>query len=243
MKPGRRDVLIASGLWIVLGSPAFAQPGVARRLRLTNANTGDTFNGFYRDADGPIPNAIADLAVLLRDHHANKIGPVHIETLDFLADVMDAARQDRAIVLSAYRTPKTNAMLRATMFGVAEKSQHLLGRAVDVAFDQRLEYAQRAALGMKRGGVGWYPHSGFIHLDSGPVRSWEIDRTGLKTMLASHSHGHRNQTAVLASSKQDGPVASRSEPGPLLTRYLEVTDRLKALRMDARRAFLSRHPR
>ena len=184
----RRDLLIASGVWLVLSRAALAQPAVPRRLDMKNANTGETFNGPYRDENGPIPAAMSDLAVFLRDHHVNKIGPVHLETLDFLADVMDAVGQEHATVLSAFRTPETNAMLRTRYFGVAEKSQHLVGRAIDVTFDARLGDAEKAALAMQRGGVGWYPNSHFIHLDSGPVRSWQYEFGGLDAMLGRLPH-------------------------------------------------------
>ena len=180
----RRALLIAAGVCVLVPVCVLGQPLVGRRLKLRNANTGETFNGFYRDANGPILEAMADLAVLLRDHHANKIGPLDIATLDFLVDVLDAVGQTSAVVLSAYRTPETNAKLAATMFGVAEKSQHILGRAVDISLDSRLVDAEIAARRMKRGGVGWYPRSQFIHLDSGPVRSWELDGSGLDTLLA-----------------------------------------------------------
>jgi uncharacterized protein YcbK (DUF882 family) len=216
----RRDLLIASGVWVALAGRALAQPSIGRRLRLKNAHTGDKFDGLYRDQTGPIPSAIADLAVLLRDHHANKIGPVHVETLDFLADVMDSVGQTGAVILSAYRTPETNAMLRATMFGVAEKSQHLLGRAVDISLEARLDDARTAALGMKRGGVGWYPRSRFIHLDTGPVRSWEMDGSGLDTILTG------NIERILA--------------GHPLRRPTTVKERLALHRALARHEFLTR---
>jgi uncharacterized protein YcbK (DUF882 family) len=182
--PSRRELLIAAGLCVFFGARAVAEPSVSRRLKLKNAHTGETFEGLYRDADGPIPAAMADLAVLLRDHHVNKIGPVHVETLDFLADVMAAVGVTPATILSAFRTPETNAKLAATYFGVAEKSQHLLGRALDVTFDTRLPDARTVARKMGRGGVGWYPRSHFIHLDTGPPRSWERDGTGLEILLA-----------------------------------------------------------
>jgi uncharacterized protein YcbK (DUF882 family) len=243
IKHSRRDLLIASGAWLVFGGRALAQPRITRRLRLKNANTGETFDGPYCDSAGPLPNAIADLAVFFRDHRANKIGPVHIETLDFLADVMDAVGQNRATVLSAYRTQKTNALLRATIFGVAEKSQHLLGRAIDVALDQRLADARQAALDMKRGGVGWYPRSHFIHLDSGPVRAWEIKGLGLETTLADRATVYPKSPITNPVPEQRTPLARFSERGPSLARYVDATDRLKELRGDARRAFLMRHPR
>jgi uncharacterized protein YcbK (DUF882 family) len=191
----RRELLLATGLTLVFRT-ASATPGVPRRLKLYNAHTKETFDGPYRDADGPLADAMSDLAGLLRDHHVNKVGPLDVSTLDFLADVMDATSQQRATILSAYRTPETNRRLRATTFGVAERSQHLYGRALDVAFDSRLADAERAALGMRRGGVGWYPRSQFIHLDTGPVRSWSLDGSGYGSLLGigggdSSERGHR----------------------------------------------------
>jgi uncharacterized protein YcbK (DUF882 family) len=209
----RRDLLIATGLCIIVRGAAAAQPSLGRRLTLKNANTGESFDGYYRDESGPIPGAMVDLAAFLRDHHANKIGPVNVATLDFLADVLDAVGQTGATVLSAYRTPETNARLAATRFGVAEKSQHLLGSAVDVAFDRRMADAETVARRMRRGGVGWYPRSHFIHLDSGPARSWEMDGTGLDAVLAGRSPGHPHS----------------------------VADRMALHRALARRDFLTRH--
>ena len=179
----RRDLLIATGLCLVLPEAALAQGAPPRRLDLKNANTGETFNGPYRDRDGPIPAAMIDLAVFLRDHHVNKVGPVHVETLDFLADVMEAVGETHATVLSAYRTPETNRKLREQYFGVAEKSQHLLGKALDITFSGQVAKAEKAALTMQRGGVGWYPDSHFIHIDTGPVRHWEIDGGGIENFL------------------------------------------------------------
>ena len=180
---GRRELLAATGVCILLGKKALALPIGGRRLSLKNAHTGESFRGPYRDATGPLPGAISDLAVFLRDFHAGKSGPVDIGLLDFLADVMAAANQAGATVLSAYRTRETNERLKATMFGVAEQSQHLLGRAIDVTFDSRLAGARLAALAMKRGGVGWYPSSHFIHIDSGPTRSWELDGANFDRLL------------------------------------------------------------
>ena len=186
----RRDLLLATGVSILLRKNAFALPDGARRLALKNAHTGETFNGPYRDATGPLPSAVSDLAVFLRDFHADKSGPVDIGVLDFLADVMAATNQSGATVLSAYRTRETNEHLRVTTFGVAEQSQHLLGRAVDVTFDRHLAGVRKVALAMKRGGVGWYPDSHFIHLDSGPIRSWELDGSDFDGLPGPLQPGH-----------------------------------------------------
>jgi uncharacterized protein YcbK (DUF882 family) len=189
----RRDLLIATG--VLMSMPRLASalprvPSLPRRLDLKNANTGESFIGPYRDRDGPIPSAVTDLAHFLRDHHADKEGPVSIPTLDFLADVMDAVGQTKATILSAYRTPETNRMLRERYFGVAEKSQHLLGKALDVTFDGNVAKAEQAALALNRGGVGWYPNSHFIHIDTGPSRHWELDYIGVDTMLLDHVPRH-----------------------------------------------------
>jgi uncharacterized protein YcbK (DUF882 family) len=228
----RRDLLIATGLTILapggLGTGeaapvALSRPSFPRRLRLKNVHTGETFDGPYRDETGPIPGAITDLAHFLRDFHVNKVGPLDVGTLDFLVDVMEAVGETNASVLSAYRTPETNARLRATMFGVAEKSQHLYGRAIDVSFDRRLLDAETAARRMARGGVGWYPRSHFVHLDTGPTRSWEMDGTGLDRVLS----------------------ASAGDVGRVLHEHqhpLRVADRLARHRALARSEFLHRKP-
>jgi hypothetical protein len=96
---------------------------------------------------------------------------------------MGAIGADTAVILSAYRTPETNALLARTTFGVAENSQHLYGRALDVHFPTRLAEAMIVAREMKRGGVGWYTKSGFMHIDTGPVRNWDLDESGLGSLL------------------------------------------------------------
>jgi uncharacterized protein YcbK (DUF882 family) len=197
MNMRRRELLIAAGVTLVLGPRAWALPILPpRRLALKNANTGESFAGPYRDADGPIPNAMADLAHFLRDHHANKVGPIDIGVIDLLSDLMATIGQSSGTVLSAFRTPETNRMLRARYFGVAEKSQHLLGKALDVTFAARLGDAEQTALRMKRGGVGWYPRSHFIHIDTGPVRHWQLDGGGLDDMLRGNAPGRMDLAAL-----------------------------------------------
>jgi hypothetical protein len=161
-----------------------------------------------------------DLAIFLRDHHEGLSGPVYVETMDFLADVIEASGQTHATVLSAYRTKKTNAMLAARIFGVAEKSQHLAGRAIDITLNSNLSPAARVARKMARGGVGWYPHAHFIHLDSGPIRNWTID-----------ARVERTRNGRVYDIFQPAKIA---ESGKALKRPLTVKERLQLQRAVAK---------
>ena len=138
-----------------------APPPGPSRLRLTNPHTGETFDGAYRDDNGVIPSAMAELAVFLRDFHSGEIIAMDVGVLDFLAAVIGTVGETEAQILSAYRTRATNEMLARTTFGVAENSQHLYGRALDIHLGNKLGEAMQAARAMQRGGVGWYPYSGF----------------------------------------------------------------------------------
>jgi uncharacterized protein YcbK (DUF882 family) len=158
-------------------------PPPLRRLKLFNAHTGETFSGPYRDDTGPIAMAMEDLSAFLRDHYSGETIAYDVAAIDFLAAVMDAVGVTRATVLSAYRSRETNAMLARTNFGVADNSQHIYGRALDIYLPARLDEAMEAARAMRRGGVGWYPDSHFIHLDSGPVRNWTLDGSGFERLL------------------------------------------------------------
>src|SRR6516225_6257524 len=181
----RRFLLRAAGLLSAIPYRGWATPVASGRLRLRliDAHTGAIFDGAYRDANGPIARVMDELCVFLRDQHSGRMTSIHVGVIDFLAHVMAATGQTSAVVLSAFRTPETNAMLARTTFGVAENSQHLYGRALDVRFPARLADAMTVARAMRRGGVGWYPHSGFIHLDTGPVRNWDLDEDGLQDLL------------------------------------------------------------
>lgn len=236
MQIKRRDLLLAAGLTLVFGTSASARilieggqdtllsHSTPRRLNLRNARSGETFSGPYRDAIGPLPDAMIELSWFLRDHHEGVRGPLYIETLDFLADVIDRSGHPHATVLSAYRTKKTNAMLATKYFGVAEKSQHLAGRAIDVTLDSRLEQAAGTARSLSRGGVGWYPKSHFIHLDSGPVRNWTIEL----------SVGRRGAKSGTQEAPADIFDTDRILSGQKPKRPLTVQQRLKLQRALAK---------
>ncbi len=189
-----------------------------QRLRLINLHTREKFEGPYRSDSGPLPDAMTELSVFLRDSRSSATIGIDIAVIDFLAAVMEAVGAQSAGILSAYRTPETNAKLARTTFGVAENSQHLYGRALDVRLETKLADAVRVARAMKRGGVGWYPRSGFLHIDSGPVRNWDIGETGLGSLLLDGRRERSNDT--IAKDRRYTPELRRSgqlQPGMDLT--------------------------
>src|SRR6266850_393990 len=187
-------------------------PPQPHRLILGNPHTGERFSGVYRDDNGPIPRVMEDLSVFLRDFHSGEKTDIDVGVIDFLAGVMQAVGQTSATTLSAYRTAETNAKLAHTHFGVAENSQHIYGRALDVHFGDKLADAMKAARAMQRGGVGWYPHSGFMHMDTGPVRNWDLDHPKLVTLLAGSRRAKFNKKGHMVVSGKTQAVAARRQP-------------------------------
>ena len=232
-------------------------PPQPHRLNLVNQHTGETFSGFYRDDNGPIPRVMEELSVFLRDFHSGEKIDFDVGVLDFLSGVMQTVGQTHATIFSAYRTPETNAMLSKSHFGVAENSQHLYGRALDVHFGDKLADAMKAARAMQRGGVGWYPHSGFIHMDSGPVRNWDLEHKELGTLLVGNrkvrfdkrgnllvssreraANGGKLPTVLRGGEMAGGKTASIVQTS---AQPLTVKDRLARLRTLARAEYFARH--
>ena len=146
----------------------------ARRLRLVNAHTGERFDGAYRVRDTYIDESLAKLAHLMRDHRADREHEIDPGLYDILHDLH--ARLDTDVpfrVLSGYRAPETNASLRKRSSGVARYSLHMEGRAADIHLPgTATSVLRREALALRAGGVGYYSSSGFVHVDTGDVRSW-----------------------------------------------------------------------
>lgn len=146
-----------------------------RTLSLCNLHTGEAVrNVIYWDRGRYVPDGIEEISYLLRDHRTNEIKVMDPAVLDILLALRYRLGQPRLYnVVSGYRSPKTNAMLREHTPGVARKSMHVEGKAVDIRVPGvDLAYVRRAAVGLHRGGVGYYPQSDFIHVDSGRVRQW-----------------------------------------------------------------------
>jgi len=151
---------------------AMTQP--ERRIRLANAHTWEKLDIVYW-ADGEyIPEAMADISHLMRDHRANRskaMDPNLIDQLHVLVSVLDT--KERVHVLSGYRTTETNAALRKRSSGVAKYSLHMEAKALDLNIPGfSAKDIQTAAMSMKAGGVGYYRSSGFVHIDTGRVRAW-----------------------------------------------------------------------
>ncbi|PWC95273.1 hypothetical protein AEJ54_07260 [Azospirillum sp. Sp 7] len=161
---------------LVPAAPALAAPlaGGVRRLTLHNINTNEQFSGVYW-ADGAYrPDALKKLDVLLRDHRAKQVGRYDPRLFDVLARLHQTLDSDEPFrVICGYRSRRTNAMARRRSRGVAKESYHTRGMAIDVMLpDVELKAIATAARSMEAGGVGYYPRSGFVHIDTGPVRTW-----------------------------------------------------------------------
>lgn len=123
-----------------------------------------------------IDSALSDINRFLSDFRSHDSIAIDTDLLDLIYDIRQSlGSTGRYEVISAYRSPDTNEMLRTRRgdSGVAKKSQHLLGKAIDVRLDDvKLTKLRDAAIAMKRGGVGYYLESDFIHIDTGAVRRW-----------------------------------------------------------------------
>src|SRR5260221_7639847 len=218
-------------------------PPQPHRLILNNPHTGETFSGIYRDDNGPIPRVMEELSLFLRDFHSGEKTDFDVGVIDFLSGVMLAVGQTSATILSAYRTAETNAKLAQTHFGVAENSQHIYGRALDVHFGDKLADAMKAARAMQRGGVGWYPHSSFMHIDTGPVRNWDLDHPKLVTLLVANRRAQFNKKGDMLVGKRGSPAAGKVQTAVLRGEGpLSVRDRLARLRSLARAQYAAHKP-
>ena len=145
-----------------------------RRISLYNTNTGEAVDTVYWAGGRYIGEALTQIDRLLRDHRTGKIAPTDLALIDLLYRVRRRMRSRRPWhVISGYRSPTSNEALRKKIPGVAKKSLHSLGKAVDVRLPGRTQMAlRRVSHFMRAGGVGLYPGSAFVHLDTGAVRHW-----------------------------------------------------------------------
>jgi len=144
------------------------------KVAFRNGHTGDTFAGTYRVGGKYLPEAFDRINYVLRDFRSGDVFPIDPRAIDILYSLQRKTGQRDALeVLSGYRCPRTNAMLNKTTSGVARKSLHLTGQAIDIRQPgYSTSRLRNAAVGLKAGGVGYYPASNFVHVDTGRVRHW-----------------------------------------------------------------------
>ncbi len=172
----RRFVLAGlAGLVATPAAPAILSgKGEFRHLHLSNARTGEWLHTVYWVEGEYIPEALDSISHLLRDWREDETAPIAPATIDIIAatqKILDCREPFQ--VISGYRTPKTNAMLRSRSRGVARNSYHVKGMAADLTLKSRsTRQIAGAAKSLSAGGVGTYSRAEFVHLDSGPVRDW-----------------------------------------------------------------------
>jgi uncharacterized protein YcbK (DUF882 family) len=148
-----------------------------RVLSFFNTHTGERLKTSYCCGGVYQPSALEDINYILRDFRANEIKPIDPKLLDLLHELGGTLETDRPFhIISGYRSPQTNAMLRdrgGARTGVASHSLHMDGKAIDIRLPGvKLDHLRAAARSLKLGGVGYYPASNFVHVDTGRVRFW-----------------------------------------------------------------------
>jgi len=146
----------------------------ARQLSFYHTHTQLSLDVVYYENGEYVDSALNEINRFLKDFRTGDIAEMDPKLLDILHDVRAELGSDETYeVISAYRSPKTNELLRSKSGGVARNSQHLLGNAIDVRLrGVQIEKLRDTALDIKRGGVGFYKQSDFVHMDTGRVRRW-----------------------------------------------------------------------
>ena len=185
----RRAFLRASSVVALSAVSSFAVPALAkvaapavigtkdidcRTLVMNNIQNGEKVKSDYWVDGNYVPEELAQLNKFLRDYRNNKVVPIDPKLLDLVHQLGDTVDARSGIeIICGYRSPETNAWLRQHSDGVAEHSLHMKAQAIDMCIPGRsLKKVNEAALALGLGGVGYYPDSNFIHVDTGRVRRW-----------------------------------------------------------------------
>lgn len=156
------------------GPAQVSAANAVRRLSLINLHTGDTFSDAYAQNGVLIPDALQAITHVMRDHRSNEEHAIDPRLLNMLCDLRgDLETNAPYQIISGYRSPTTNARMHAASSGVASRSLHMDGRAIDIRVrGVQLSRVRDAALARQTGGVGFYETSDFVHVDTGRVRQW-----------------------------------------------------------------------
>jgi uncharacterized protein YcbK (DUF882 family) len=177
----RRGILSAFAATAVVAAPTYAnafsllrRSGDIRRLKMYNVRTGETMDTIYWIEGKYIPEALREITHFMRDWRNDATKAIDTRTVDIMAAAHRLLEiNEPYTLLSGYRSPQTNAMLRARSGNVAENSLHLSGEAADLRLKSRsVSQMARAASALGAGGVGRYSGSNFVHMDCGPTRTW-----------------------------------------------------------------------
>lgn len=177
---GRRRVLhmglavAATGALAPAGAWASLPPSPNRALAFHNTHTNENLTATYWRNGAADPGALTEINHILRDFRTGDVFQMDVKLLDLLSELHRRTGSQRPFqIISGYRSPKTNATLAAESNGVATHSLHMDGKAIDIRLaDVPLEKLHATAVAMKLGGVGMYPVSNFVHVDTGRVRYW-----------------------------------------------------------------------
>ncbi len=145
-----------------------------RKLKLRNLHTGEHLRATYWEDGKYISETMRDVAHFLRDHRTGDKHRIDAGLMDILHDLqLRTGNRKEFHIISGYRSPKTNKMLSSRSGGVARRSLHMRGRAIDIRLPGiDLSKLRKAALSMRAGGVGYYPQANFLHVDTGRFRTW-----------------------------------------------------------------------
>ena len=177
----RRGLLRVFAATAVAAAPTYANAfgflrgsGDIRRLRIQSSRTGETLETIYWIDGDYIPEALAEINHIMRDWRTDQAAKIDTRTIDIMAaahSLLDS--ESPYTLLSGFRSPATNAMLRSRSRGVARNSLHMKGQAADLRMSNRsVSQMARAAAACNAGGVGRYSSSNFVHMDCGPIRTW-----------------------------------------------------------------------
>ena len=177
----RRALLKAFAATTLVAAPTYSNAagflrgsGDIRRIRMYSGRTGERIDTIYWIEGDYIPEAVKEVNFFMRDWRTDSVKNMDLRTVDIMSaahSMMDA--DEPYILLSGYRSPKTNAMLRSRSRSVARNSLHMQGQAADLRLTTRsVSQMAKAAAACRGGGVGKYSRSNFVHMDCGVVRTW-----------------------------------------------------------------------
>lgn len=177
----RRGLLRAFAATAVIAAPTFSKAagllrgaGDVRRITMYSGRTGERLDAIYWIEGEYLGEVMTEITGFMRDWRNGETITIDTRTVDIMAaahNLMDV--NEPYMLLSGYRSPQTNAMLRSNSSGVARNSLHMRGQAADLRLESRsVSQMARAAESCTAGGVGRYPGSNFVHMDCGTVRHW-----------------------------------------------------------------------